>query len=1020
MKIICSIAKATALMMICVRPAAATPQHQALRAMDHTMWTARDGAPQAIRTLAQDPDGTLWIGSENGLVNFDGQRFRLFESPPGDPAFPTAPVESLLITRDGTLWVGFIQAGAARIRAGRVTVYDHAEAVALQLVVHLCEARDGAIWAVANHLQLIRFDRDGAWHVEEQPQTIRIFGIFIDASNTLWLAQGGVLYRRSLEQRSYTRTNVPADITTGFAQAQGGRIWMTDILAQTTRGRTQLFDNQGNVVSVLPFTALASGLVYGSDGSLIVATREQGVRRFSAKELSGASGHDSQPDVLTRELGLSSNAMAAAQVDSHGNIWVGGARGLDRLRPLQLMPFDTTGDSTGSMVCASKHGELWIAGSTNVLYKMSLGTRTPVPGVGGIYSLTCADGDRAWFLDHNGVSAVAAGTVTRIPPIAGVRQTTQMMRVSAASDHTLYANVNGTAENGGGIWRYRDGQWTRLPGEGLLSVAGLSLYLDSQDRLWTGWTQGRVLMHAGDRAQLFSSGAPDLGWVWALLETSRGFFAGGNGLAVLRGSQFVPLGFADPAFVRGVRGIVESRNGDLWLNAASGIAHVPLAELEVGLANPSYPMKAILISEGDFAGAGQSRNSLTETAARDSDGSLWFATRNGVVSLDPEGSGTAARLPIVTIRSITADRRLLDDGARVPPGSRSMEIEYIGVNLTAPEKVTYRYRLEGFDQSWHDAGTRTAAIYTRLPPGTYTLNVMASNGDGRWTDPIASRSFTVLPSLYQTRWFAAAVAVTVLLVLFAIHRIRVRQISRVLSARLDERVAERTRVARELHDTLLQSFHGVMFRFQAASNVLPERPLDAKQRLETALRQGTQAIREGRDAVQGLRDSTVITNDLALALRALGEELAASEGNGADGRTATVDVAIQGTPQALRPIVRDDIYRIGSEALRNAFRHARARRIEVEIRYDARQFQLRVRDDGQGIDGGTLDARRAGHFGLPGMHERAEQIGGQVEVWSKAGMGTEVALTIPGATVYASPRARRHFWSFAGRRQADS
>jgi signal transduction histidine kinase len=259
-----------------------------------------------------------------------------------------------------------------------------------------------------------------------------------------------------------------------------------------------------------------------------------------------------------------------------------------------------------------------------------------------------------------------------------------------------------------------------------------------------------------------------------------------------------------------------------------------------------------------------------------------------------------------------------------------------------------------------------------------------------------------------------------LLVLFAIHRIRVRQISRVLGARLDERVAERTRVARELHDTLLQSFHGVMFRFQAAAHVLPERPLDAKQRLETALKHGSQAIREGRDAVQGLRDSTAITNDLVVALKALGEELAAVEGNGAHSRPATVDVATQGTPQALRPIIRDDLYRIGSEALRNAFRHACARRIEVEIRYDARQFQLRVRDDGHGIDAEMLEAHRAGHFGLPGMRERAEQIGGHVDVWSEVGMGTEVAVTIPGATVYASPRTRRHFWSVARRRQPHS
>src|SRR5262245_27386586 len=243
----------------------------------------------------------------------------------------------------------------------------------------------------------------------------------------------------------------------------------------------------------------------------------------------------------------------------------------------------------------------------------------------------------------------------------------------------------------------------------------------------------------------------------------------------------------------------------------------------------------------------------------------------------------------------------------------------------------------------------------------------------------------------------------------------VRQLAHQFDARLQERVNERTRIARELHDTLLQSFHGVMFRFQAAANVLPERPLEAKQRLDTALKHGTHAIREGRDAVQGLRASATVTNDLAAALSALGDELAAMHGDDPQTRTASLDVAIEGTPRNLRPIVRDDIYRIGGEALRNAFRHARARRIEVELRYDDRRFQLRVRDDGQGIDGAVLDGARPGHFGVSGMRERAELIGGHFEVWSEAGRGTEVALTIPAAAVYASPRPRRRFWHFARR-----
>jgi signal transduction histidine kinase len=211
-----------------------------------------------------------------------------------------------------------------------------------------------------------------------------------------------------------------------------------------------------------------------------------------------------------------------------------------------------------------------------------------------------------------------------------------------------------------------------------------------------------------------------------------------------------------------------------------------------------------------------------------------------------------------------------------------------------------------------------------------------------------------------------------------------------------------------------------MFRLQAAANVLPDRPLDAKQRLGIALKDGTHAIREGRDAVQGLRAPTTVTNDLAVALNAVGEELAATQVNEPHTKTAALDVAIHGTPRNLRPIVRDDIYRIASEALRNAFKHAGARRIEVDIRYEDRQFHLRVRDDGQGIDRAVLDGHRVGHFGLPGMRERAELIGGHIEVWSEASMGTEVALTIPADAAYATLRARRHFWSVIGRTQAKS
>jgi signal transduction histidine kinase len=278
-----------------------------------------------------------------------------------------------------------------------------------------------------------------------------------------------------------------------------------------------------------------------------------------------------------------------------------------------------------------------------------------------------------------------------------------------------------------------------------------------------------------------------------------------------------------------------------------------------------------------------------------------------------------------------------------------------------------------------------------------------------WNEAGASLDFVIAPAYYQTTWFQAMVAMAGVALLWTAYQFRVRRIAHEFDLRLDERVGERTRVARELHDTLLQTFHGVLFRFQAAVNMLPEHPAEAKQNLDRAIDRAAQAITEGRDAIQDLRVSTVVTNDLAVAISTLGDELAAS---GVNGNGTVLDVVVEGTSRDLHPILRDDIFRIAGEALRNAFRHAHARRIEVELTYDDRQFRLQVRDDGKGIDRAILTDQRLGHFGLPGMRERAELVGGRLDVWSEAGAGTEIDLTIPAAKAYAAASARRRAWWF--------
>jgi signal transduction histidine kinase len=323
----------------------------------------------------------------------------------------------------------------------------------------------------------------------------------------------------------------------------------------------------------------------------------------------------------------------------------------------------------------------------------------------------------------------------------------------------------------------------------------------------------------------------------------------------------------------------------------------------------------------------------------------------------------------------------------------------------APDKVRFRVMLEGQDRVWRELANQRHVQYTNLPPRKYRFRVTASNRSGVWNEQGDTLEFSIAPAYYQTNWFRALCAVLFLTLLWAAYQLRVRRLRYEFEMTLDARVGERTRIARDLHDTLLQSFHGLLLRFQTVSQLLPEHS-DAKEKLDSAIEQAAAAITEGRDAVQGLRDSTVEGSDLALAISTLGEEIE----TGPTGHRPAFHVAVGGESRELRPIVRDEIYKLTAEALRNAFRHAQAQRVEVEIRYDNEQFRLRVRDDGKGIDAAVLARQGSeGHFGLDGMRERATVIGGEVTVWSEVDAGTEVELCVPASKAYAAARRRSWF-----------
>jgi signal transduction histidine kinase len=459
-----------------------------------------------------------------------------------------------------------------------------------------------------------------------------------------------------------------------------------------------------------------------------------------------------------------------------------------------------------------------------------------------------------------------------------------------------------------------------------------------------------------------------------------------------------------------VHWMMEDDAQSVWLYLSCGLVRIGQSELDAWASHPKQTIQVAVFDSSDGVSNHRFTGGYSPLVAKSADGKLWFVQFGGVSVIDPHHLPFNKLPPPVHIEQITADNKPYDatNGLRLPPGVRDLAIDYTALSLTAPEKVQVRVKLEGQDSDWRVPVNPRHAHYTNLGPGRYRFRVIASNNSGVWNEEGASLEFVIPPMWYQANWFRVLCVVAFLALLFAAYRLRVRQLAHQFNMTLEARVSERTRIARELHDTLLQSFQGLLLRFHSASKLLPARPDEAKQRLDSALDQGAEAIAEGRDAVQGLRSSASETNDLANGIIALGEDLA-SNTSALD--SPAIEVEVEGAPRNLNPIVRDEAYRIAGEALRNAFRHARARLITVEIRYDKRQFLLRVRDDGKGIDEETVQrAETARHFGLHGMRERAENVGGRLEVRSRLDSGTEVELSIAGAIAYDGS-ARRSWLS---------
>jgi signal transduction histidine kinase/ligand-binding sensor domain-containing protein len=981
----------------------------------HTAWRVRDGFTKGgIIAIAQTPDGYLWLGTEFGLIRFDGVRAVPWQ-PPAGQHLPSDYIMSLLVTRDGTLWIGTLK-GLASWRDDKLTQYVELDG---RYIFALLEDREGAIWAsgYANptgKLCTIRksgircFGDDGVLGPG-------VFNLYEDSKGNLWAGVKEGLWRWRPGSPKFYQLGGEANGMQALGEDTDGTLlvgWKGGIY-RFVDGKTQAYP-----VSGIRQQFRAHRIFRDHDGGLWIGTQRQGLLHM----------HQGRADGLAMGDGVSGDDISSFFEDREGNIWVATVDGLDRFRDFAVATFTPRQGLTQQDVgfaLAARDGSVWLATPAGLnRWKNGqiarVGQRDgKLPGHIPISLLQDSRG-RIWVSTNDAVGYLENN---RFTPVNGVPGGT----------------VHGIAEDtAGNLWIANQEQgllrlvgdrlaekfpWARL---GHKDIASTLIADPVQDGLWLGFIYGGVAYFKDGRVLATYAGSDGLGEgrVNTLRLDADGtlWAATDGGLSRLKNGRIATLTSKNGLPCDAVHWSMEDDVGSVWLYMPCGLARIARSELaewaaaadKVRQSGDAKRIQATVFDTSDGVrtrGAGGGYGALVAKAA---DGKLWFLPFDGVSAIDPRHLPFNRLPPPVYVEQITADRKTYDASSAssgrvaLPALIRDLKIDYTVLSLVAPEKVLFRYKLEGRDRDWQDAGNRRQAFYTDLPPRNYRFRVTASNNNGVWNETGAVLDFSVAPAYYQATWFRLSCVAAVLALLWALYQIQLQQLAREFNAGLEARVNERTRIARDLHDTLLQSFHGLLLRFQAATNLLPERPGEARKTLESAIDQAAQAITEGRDAVQGLRSSTEVTNDLASAITTLGTELAGSESNP---NAAEFHVEVEGTPRDLHPILRDEVYRIAGEALRNAFKHAKAQRIEVEIRYDERQLRLRVRDDGKGIDPEHLDDEgRVGHFGLPGMRERAKLMGAKLAVWSQLDSGAEVELKIPAFRAYEIAPPRRRFW----------
>jgi ligand-binding sensor domain-containing protein/signal transduction histidine kinase len=1026
--------------------AKALDPNRALAQYGYQSWQTDSGLPQnTVHAIVQGRDGYLWIATEGGLVRFDGVEFRSYtrgntaglhsiradssamgtpdlhsiradssamgtpdlhpiradSRAMGTPGLPSDLIDDLMVDRDGALWVS-TSGGLARMRGGLLEDFGPAQGVPATQVWRTFQDARGEVWALTA-AGLFRIDGDRATRIDLNAGLTENSRMAAGPDGALWLGTADGLMRAGADG-AFHPVGVSGEVL-ALAVDGNGTAW--------AGARPGLEACSVARCRSLAMTGAVNALVSDAWGRMWVGT-DAGLFSVEGDQVLAFPGKLERVEFLHR--------------DREGMVWAGTTRGMVRVDP----------ESGGSELLASgdvflsaeedREGDLWLgteSGGLAVLRDRKFSSLTAEDGLTDEYVLALAqapNGHVAVGTKGGGLNVFRDGKFHSLTTAQGLLSNVVLTMAAAANGDVwvgtpdglnllhngdvarAFTTGDGLADDfvrslymgrGGEVWigtrrglsRYENGRfttWTAMDGLGSDLIGAMTE--DRDGRLWIGTLGGLSRFHDGQIRNFTTQDGLSSNVVTALYEDSDdALWIGTNdgGLNRWRAGKIVRI--ASRQLPQRVIGILEDGNGFLWISSNAGIYRVSREALN-RMAEGGADAEVMRFGVADGMRISECSSGGHPAEVRLKDGSLWFATLKGIARVDPEHMPVNRVAPQVAVERVSVDDAQQGSIAdlTVAPGHSHYEFDYAGLSFVAPQKVEYRYQLEGFDRGWVDAGTRRAAYYTNLPHGRYTFRVIARNNDGVWSGTAATAELTIEPHVYQTVWFRLLVLLAIAGLGYAAWRRRLMRAEREFQAVL----GERTRIAREIHDTLAQGFVAVSVHLELVAQLMRNSAEAAREQLARAQALVRSGLEDARTSIWELRSQGGEREDLAVRILKMAEETVSRAGS-----RARVQMQVTGTNRPLDEDVERELMRIAREAVTNAVRHGDAENIVLRLEFEGSMFGMEIRDDGRGFAGAPPDGS-SGHFGLTGMRERAEAIGASLTVESSLGEGTTVRLAL--------------------------